>query len=83
MGVIITFCTFLLIDKLIVGLDILTYCYTELPPPLPPAELFAPFYAPTPPTLLLFEDVFPAVFSEFARPFVPGTCYPFLACDAG
>jgi hypothetical protein len=29
-----TFCTFLLMDRLIVGREILTYCYTEeeLPP---------------------------------------------------
>ena len=73
MGVIITFCTFLLIERFIVGRDILTCCWTELPPEVDPFWL---------PAGLAFEEVVP-VFSELARPLVPGICCPALAVLAG
>lgn len=67
MGVIMTFYTFLLIERLMVGREIFTYCWTELPPEL------EPFWLAAPPTLFVFEEVVP-VFSELARPLVPGIC---------
>ena len=68
MGVIMTFCTFLLMDRLMVGREILTCCCTE--------EEFPPeaFYPAGPPTLLVFDVMVVPVFSELARFLVPGTC---------
>jgi hypothetical protein len=68
MGVIMTFCTFLLMDRLMVGREILTCCCTE--------EEFPPegFCPAGPPTLLVFEVLVVPVFSELARPLVPGGC---------
>jgi hypothetical protein len=68
MGVIMTFCTFLLMDRLMVGREILTCCCTE--EELPPEA----FYPAGPPTLLVFDVLVVPVFSELARPLVPGGC---------
>ena len=72
-----TFCTFLLMDRLMVGREILTCCCTE--------EEFPPeaFYPAGPPTLLVFDVLVVPVFQR-GRPMVI-TMRSWLAapCSAG